>query len=72
MEWVNQTFLWINFKSGFTKITSTDMSSMASTCKSSTPPLNINPNGVEKLVASTNVKKSTGPQHSKYYTEGMC
>ena len=50
-----------HLKSGFTKITSTDMSLMASKCKSNTPSLNINPNGVEKIVASINVKKSTGP-----------
>ena len=33
---------------------------MASTCKSNIPPPKINPNGVEKLLASINVKKVTG------------
>ena len=51
----------LNNRSVFTKITSRDMPSMASTCKTNVSPLNINPNCVEKLLASINVKKSTGP-----------
>ena len=49
------------FKSVFTKITSRDMPSTASTFKSNIPTLNINPKGVEKLLASINLKKTTGP-----------
>ena len=39
------------------------MPSMASTCKSNIPPQNINLNGVEKLLASINAKKSTNPDN---------
>ena len=49
------------FKSVFSKITSRDMPSMTTKCKTNSSPLNINPNGTEKLLASINVNKSTGP-----------
>ena len=51
----------LNNRSVFTKITSRDMPSMASMCKTNVSPLNITPNCVEKLLDSINVKKSTGP-----------
>ena len=49
------------FKSVFTKITKRDLPTMSAKCKTNISPLHINSNGVEKLLSSINVKKSTGP-----------
>ena len=49
------------FKSVFTKITNRGMPKMNTKCKSNISLLIVTSKGVEKLLASINVKKPTGP-----------